>query len=256
MSRPTIVGVPSVLLVDDVDEVRSIIRTAMRLRGGFDLVAEAATGEAAIVAAEQHQPELIVLDLGLPDLAGHEVLHRLRVASPEARIVVFTGTSRDETIVRSTADAYALKDADVDYLLDLLEQQSRATTTLAATIEVEPDRTEIRRVRRFVEERCREWGCEDRLDDALLVVSELATNAALHAGTKYLVTARRRLGALRIDVFDGSENAPELRESRGDAEGGRGLYLVSAMSAAWGVERRAGGGKLVWADLLCDSLSA
>lgn len=244
------------LLVDDVAEVRAIIRTAMRLRGGFDLAAEAENGEEAVRCAEERQPDLVVLDLGLPDLAGHEVLHRLRVVAPEARIVVFTGANRDDGIVRSTADAFLVKDSEVDYLLDLLEQQSRATGTLSATIEVQPDRTEIRRVRRFVEERCLEWGCEDRLDDALLVISELATNAALHAGTPYVVAARRRLGALRLDVFDGSEEAPELRESDRDAEGGRGLYLVSAMAAAWGVERRSGGGKLVWADLLCEAQSA
>jgi CheY-like chemotaxis protein len=249
--------VPTVLLVDDVDEVRAVVRAAIRLRGGFELVAEASTGEEAVLCADDLQPDLVVLDLGLPDLAGHDVLQRLRVAAPDARIIIFTGKQRDEGLVGSTADAFLGKDADVDYLLDLLEQQSRATSTLAATIEVDPDRTEIRRVRRFVEERCLEWGCEDRLDDALLVVSELATNAALHAGTPYVVTARRRRGALRLDVIDGSEVAPELREHGDrDAEGGRGLYLVSAMSAAWGVERRSGGGKIVWADLLCDSLIA
>lgn len=254
---PTIGPVPTVLLVDDVEEVRAVIRTAIRLRGGFELVAEASTGSEAVVCAQDLQPDLVVLDLGLPDIAGHDILQRLRVAAPDARIVIFTGKQRDEGLVGSTADAFLGKDADVDYLLDLLEQQSRATTTLAATIEVEPDRAEIRRVRRFVEERCVEWGCEDRLDDALLVVSELATNAALHAGTPYVVTARRRRGALRLDVFDGSEAAPELREHGDrDAEGGRGLYLVSAMSAAWGVERRSGGGKLIWADLLCGSMTA
>ncbi|HYD09993.1 MAG TPA: response regulator [Acidimicrobiales bacterium] len=245
---------PSVLLVDDVESVRTVIRAAMRIRGGFELLAEAATGEEAVQCAQELQPDLVVLDLGLPDLAGHEVLHRIRIASPESRIVVFTGNhGTEEGIVRSTADAFLGKDSDVDYLLDLLEQQFEATTTLTATIEVAPDRTEIRRVRRFVEDCCREWSCEDRIDDALLVVSELATNAAVHAGTTYLVTVRRRLGALRLDVFDGSEDAPELRGPDRDSEGGRGLYLVSAMSAAWGVEKRLGGGKLVWADLLCES---
>lgn len=244
---------PTVLLVDDVESVRVVIRAAMRVRGGFEVVGEASTGAAAVQCAEEQQPDLVVLDLGLPDLAGHEVLASLRVAAPDARIVIFTGTHRAERgLVRRTADAFAVKDAEIDYLLDLLEQQAQAVDTLTASIEVPPERTEIRNVRRFVEERCRAWRCEDRIDDALLVASELATNAALHAGTPYTVTVRRRVGAIRLDVFDGSEQAPDLRESHDDAEGGRGLYLVSAMSAAWGVERRAGGGKLVWADLLCD----
>ena len=176
----------------------------------------------AVACAEQHQPDLVVLDLGLPDIAGHDVLQRLRVAAPDARIVIFTGTQRDEDLVRSTSDAFAAKDAEVDHLLDLLEQQSKATETLAATIEVPPDRNEIRRVRRFVEDRCLEWGCEDRVDDALLVISELATNAALHAGTPYVVTARRRLGVPapgRLRVFRqcfshrGRENVGIVRTS-------------------------------------------
>ena len=242
---------PTLLLVDDVEEVRVLVRTAVRVRGGFAVVGEAATGAEAVECAEGMQPDLIVLDLGLPDIAGHDVLARLRVVAPEARIIVFTGRHTDDRLVRDTADAYALKDREVEYLVDLLEQQSQATSTHTATIEVQPERTEIRRVRRFVEERCIEWECADRLDDALLVASELATNAALHAGTPFQVTARRRVGALRIDVFDRSERAPELRAGHQDAEGGRGLYLVSAMAASWGVERRAGGGKLVWADLLC-----
>jgi len=254
LSGSTIPSVPTLLLVDDVEEVRTLVRTAVRIRGGFEIVGEADTGAEAVRCAEELQPALVVLDLGLPDIAGHEVLARLRVAAPDARIVVFTGLhTRDEDHARQTADAFAAKDENIDYLVDLLEQQSHATTTHSATIEVQPERTEIRRVRRFVEERCREWRCEDRLDDALLVASELATNAAVHAGTPFVVTARRRLGALRIDVFDGSEQAPELRQSHDDAEGGRGLYLVSAMAAAWGVETRTGGGKLVWADLLCGS---
>lgn len=243
---------PRALLVDDVEEVRTLVGAAMRARGGFEVVAEAGDVNGAIACAEEHQPDLIVLDLGLPDIAGHEVLHHLRVAAPDARIVVFTGTQRGErSLAQSAADALVDKSAEVDYLVDLLEQQSAATADLSATLELEPARTEIRRVRRFVEDRCVAWGCEDRVDDALLVASELATNAALHARTPFAVTVRRRLGAIRLDVLDGSESAPDIRERSDDGEGGRGLYLVSAMSAAWGVDRRSSGGKLVWADLLC-----
>ncbi len=65
------------------------------MRGGFDVVAEAADGRTAIEAAAKLQPDVVVLDLGLPDLAGRDVLTMLRVAAPDMRVVVFTGGDAD-----------------------------------------------------------------------------------------------------------------------------------------------------------------
>ena len=73
-----------VLLVDDVVEVRRLVRTSLRFRGGFDVVAEASDGAEAIRMAETLRPDVVVLDLGLPDIAGHEVLSHIRAASPES----------------------------------------------------------------------------------------------------------------------------------------------------------------------------
>src|SRR4051812_13214069 len=104
-----------VLLVDDVDDIRTIVRHALRRRGGFDVVAEAADGGEAITKAGDQQPDLIVLDLGLPDLAGREVMSRLRAVAPGARIVVFTGAEvSDRADIAREADALVVKDADVD----------------------------------------------------------------------------------------------------------------------------------------------
>ncbi|HEU4548006.1 MAG TPA: response regulator, partial [Microlunatus sp.] len=59
-----------VLLVDDVIAVRSLLRTALRVRGGFEVLGEAGDGGEAVRLAGSLQPDLIVLDLGLPDIAG------------------------------------------------------------------------------------------------------------------------------------------------------------------------------------------
>ncbi|MCA1846209.1 MAG: response regulator transcription factor, partial [Actinobacteria bacterium] len=99
------------LVVDDVPELRSIICQAIRLRGGFAVVAEAEDGASAVSAAARHQPEVIVLDLGLPDLAGHEVLPMLRAVSPAAQIVVYTGSITPERMpVVHQAEAFVTKD--------------------------------------------------------------------------------------------------------------------------------------------------
>ena len=67
-----------VLLVDDVVDVRRLLRTALRFRGGFEVVGEASDGGEAVQLAESLRPDLVVLDLGLPDIAGREVLSRIR----------------------------------------------------------------------------------------------------------------------------------------------------------------------------------
>src|SRR3954454_19085624 len=80
-----------VLLVDDVVEVRRLVRTSLRFRGGFEVVGEAADGAEAVRLAQQLRPDVVVLDLGLPDIAGREVLSRVREHAPDSKVVVFSG---------------------------------------------------------------------------------------------------------------------------------------------------------------------
>ena len=89
------------------------------------------------------------------------------------------------------------------------------------------------------------------VDDAELLVTELATNALLHARSAFTVEVSRDDGRLRICVVDGSPVAPRVRSHGADATTGRGLQLVQALSAAWGVQPLATG-KTVWVELLTD----
>lgn len=85
-------------------------------------------------------------------------------------------------------------------------------------------------------------------DDALLVISELATNAVIHAGTPFSVTVRSDGSAVRISVQDWSPMQPVMRDDNPLAVAGRGLRLISMVSRAWGVEYGPDG-KTVWAEL-------
>lgn len=86
-------------------------------------MAEAEDGAGAITAAARHQPDVVILDLGLPDFAGHEVLTRLRAVSPLAQIVVYTGSLTPERLPLSgEVEAFVTKDQDVGYLVDLLSR--------------------------------------------------------------------------------------------------------------------------------------
>jgi anti-sigma regulatory factor (Ser/Thr protein kinase) len=90
----------------------------------------------------------------------------------------------------------------------------------------------------------------DRVDrhDAELVVSELATNAVIHAGTPFTVGVRYDGSALRISVQDWSSTQPIMRESNPHALSGRGLRLIATVSRAWGIDYGPDG-KTVWAEL-------
>lgn len=81
-------------------------------------------------------------------------------------------------------------------------------------------------------------------DEVLLAVSELATNAAMHAGTTFFVHAQHSAGVVRIGVHDGSVTLPQVRAA--GRAGGRGLGLVESVSTSWGADPLPGVGKVVW----------
>ena len=83
------------------------------------------------------------------------------------------------------------------------------------------------------------------VDDAVLLVSELVTNSVLHGGPPLVVAVDCDGSALQVRVRDGSPELPAPRVAGPEAENGRGMALVDAMSDNWGVERDENG-KHVW----------
>jgi hypothetical protein len=105
-----------------------------------------------------------------------------------------------------------------------------------------------RAVRRFVGQTLDAWGLGELDTDATIVVSELASNALLHASCPFRVLIRRCESAVRIEVQDLSVAPPRRCDVAVDALGGRGVALVAALSTRWGTEP-APDGKVVWAEL-------
>ncbi|GAA4819727.1 PAS domain S-box protein [Nocardioides caeni] len=85
------VELPTVVVVDDSAELRSIVATRLRASGLFDVVAEGADGGQALLLADQHQPSLMLLDTSMPVLDGLECLPLVLAVSPETKVVIFTG---------------------------------------------------------------------------------------------------------------------------------------------------------------------
>ncbi|HSE07056.1 MAG TPA: response regulator [Nocardioidaceae bacterium] len=237
-----------VLLVDDVVEVRRLVRTSLRFRGGFDVVAEASDGAEAIRLAEVLRPDIVVLDLGLPDIAGHEVLSQIRAASPGSKVVVFSGLDNvDGAWLVNEVEGFVLKDAELDYLVDLLVSVGQPPETVA-TLDLPQSLTSASEARHFVARKVTDWGLEALLDDALLVASELAANAITHADSACKIRLSVNAATLRIDVIDTGAGTPEPQPPSWTEEHGRGLHLVDALTTAWGLEIIPDG-KLVWAEL-------
>jgi len=238
-----------ILLVDDVVDVRRLVRTALRFRGGFEVVGEAADGGEAVRLAGDLHPDVVVLDLGLPDLAGREVLSRLREQSPKSKVVVFSGLEpADRDWIAGQVEAYVLKDADLDYLVDLLESVGRPRE-FVESMDLPQGLGSPSLARRFVTQTVTAWNLGRVLDDALLIASELATNAVTHAASPCRLRLSLTETSLRIDVIDTGLGTPEPQPESFTEEHGRGLHLVAALTTAWGLDVIPGEGKVVWAEL-------
>ncbi|NJQ13463.1 SpoIIE family protein phosphatase [Streptomyces bohaiensis] len=123
------------------------------------------------------------------------------------------------------------------------------TARAAATFE--PVGRSVAAARGFVRDTLQGWGLDDLVDDAVVLTSELVTNAVVHAGTPAEVHCLRDGSGLRVEIVDRhpERELPVGHVRRGavdpDSEGGRGLMLCAALSARWGVEYTAAD-KRVW----------
>src|ERR671920_1320487 len=86
----------------------------------FKVVGEAATGEEAVVRAEQLQPDMVLMDLQMPKVNGIEATRRIMQESPSVRVLVVTLFEDDDSVfmaLRAGAHGYVLKDADEEEMV-------------------------------------------------------------------------------------------------------------------------------------------
>ena len=110
----------SLLLVDDHPLLRKGLAQLMELEDDIEVVAEANNGQTAIELAEQHQPDIILLDLNMQGMDGLETLKALRETDIGSKIIMLTVSDNDEDVVRAItygADGYLLKDMDPEEIL-------------------------------------------------------------------------------------------------------------------------------------------
>lgn len=107
-----------ILVADDHDIIRRGLKQLLTARVGWEVCAEAKTGREAVALAEQHKPDVLVMDVSMPDLNGLEAARRIRKSLPKTEIVILTLHFSDQLvhdIVETGARAYIMKsDADRD----------------------------------------------------------------------------------------------------------------------------------------------
>jgi DNA-binding response OmpR family regulator len=224
---------------------------------GFEVVAEAGDGRAAVVEAGQQQPDLVLLDCTLPGGDAFDALPGLRKAAPDARIVLVSGYDpADLRLASRSAGAigYLTKETPARHLateLDALIGLVGAVEQLLAESRhhFEQDATSPRAARRFVSEVLTDWDDGDLTDTVTLLVSELVTNAVVHAGSDVEVSVRLTATAARVEVTDTSAEAIAPRDAGSDEDSGRGLALVGTLARRWGVRPAPDGGKTVWFEI-------
>jgi NarL family two-component system response regulator LiaR len=126
-------AVVTVLICDDNEAIRGLLREVIGMRPSLSVIGEAADGEEAVVEAARLQPDVILLDLAMPRRTGLEALVDIRQLAPQARVIVFSGfstASAAEGALELGAVLYLQKGANPDAITNAIEEVA-ATTTAA-----------------------------------------------------------------------------------------------------------------------------
>jgi NarL family two-component system response regulator LiaR len=115
----------TVLLVDDHAVVRQGVRTFLETQADLSVVGEAGSGKDAVELAAQHVPDVVLMDLIMPDMDGVEATRRVKQVSPRSQVVVLTSYHEDEHIfpaLKAGALSYVLKDLSAEELADAVRK--------------------------------------------------------------------------------------------------------------------------------------
>jgi two-component system nitrate/nitrite response regulator NarP len=112
----------AVLICDDIEAMRKLLRIVVELDPGFRVAGEAGSGDEAVAQARELQPDVILLDLSMPGRTGLVALPEIRLVAPASAVIAFSGL--DESVV---ADAARAAGADL-----FLQKGARPEAILAA----------------------------------------------------------------------------------------------------------------------------
>jgi DNA-binding NarL/FixJ family response regulator len=122
-----------VVIADDQPMMRAGFKAVLEATGGIEVVAEAGTGEEAVLAARRHDPDVVLMDIRMPGLDGIEATRRL----PGHRVLILTTFGLDEYIIealRAGASGFLLKDAPTQEVIDAVHAVAAGDAVLAPAV--------------------------------------------------------------------------------------------------------------------------
>jgi DNA-binding NarL/FixJ family response regulator len=125
------------LIADDHPVVRDGLRAMLATQPDMELVGEAATGTEAVTQARALRPDVVLMDLQMPDLDGPGAIATLREQAPEVRVLVLTTYGTDADITRAVdagATGYLLKDAPREQLFGAIRAAARGESVLSPSV--------------------------------------------------------------------------------------------------------------------------
>jgi DNA-binding NarL/FixJ family response regulator len=126
-----------ILLVDDHPVVRDGLRAVIERIPGASIVAEAGNGRDALALATEHQPDVVIMDIGMKDLDGIEATLRMKAQWPSIRVLILSGHSDSDHVLRALragANGYLLKDWAPGELQAAIEAVSAGDTYLSPQV--------------------------------------------------------------------------------------------------------------------------
>lgn len=120
-----------VLLADDDTLVRAALRLMVDGLPGFEVVAEAATGRETLAQVQQHQPDIVLMDIAMPELDGLGATARVAAVAPHTKVIILSAQVRRETVsqaLQAGAAGFLSKDADPEALDQALRAVTRGET--------------------------------------------------------------------------------------------------------------------------------
>jgi DNA-binding NarL/FixJ family response regulator len=122
-----------VVIADDQPMMRAGFKAVLEATGSIEVVAEAATGEEAVAAAETHRPDVVLMDIRMPGMDGIEATRRL----PRQRVLILTTFGLDEYIIealRAGASGFLLKDAPTREVVEAVRAVAAGDAVLAPAV--------------------------------------------------------------------------------------------------------------------------
>ncbi|MFN2147777.1 MAG: response regulator [Anaerolineales bacterium] len=123
-----------VLIVDDHDMVRKGLAAFLKSKADLKLVGEARDGQGAVLSCEQLQPDVVLMDLMMPQMGGVEATRAIRQRFPETQVIALTSFQEQDLVqqaLQAGAISYLMKNVSVDALAEAIRAAARGTSVLA-----------------------------------------------------------------------------------------------------------------------------